>query len=52
MDKLQIPRQDLERMLEENIADSKYWADRNNSAMAEWHDGRASLIRLILSVWG
>jgi hypothetical protein len=48
---MNIPRKDLERMLEENVADSKYWADRNNDAMAEWHDGRASMIRLLLSLY-
>jgi hypothetical protein len=52
MENVSIPRKDLERMLEENVADQEYWEKRDNSAMAEWHEGRASMIRLLLSVWG
>jgi hypothetical protein len=49
---MNIPREDIERMIEENEADAKYWEVRDNSAMAEWHSGRASMLRLILSLWG
>jgi hypothetical protein len=49
---LEIPRKDIERMIEENDADAKYWEIRDNSTMAEWHRGRASMLRLALSLWG
>jgi phosphorylcholine metabolism protein LicD len=51
-EKFEVPRKDIERMIEENDADAKYWAERNNTTMAEWHTGRASMLRLLISLWG
>jgi hypothetical protein len=52
MEKFEIPRKDVERMIEENEADAKYWEIRDNVTMAEWHKGRASMLRLVVSLWG
>jgi hypothetical protein len=49
---IEVPRKDIERMIEENDADAKYWEIRDNSTMAEWHKGRASMLRLLISLWG
>jgi hypothetical protein len=49
---IEVPRKDIERMIEENDADAKYWEIRDNSTMAEWHKGRASMLRLLKSLWG
>jgi hypothetical protein len=51
-EKFEVPRKDIERMIEENDADAKYWEVRDNSTMTEWHRGRASMLRLLLSLWG
>lgn len=49
---LEIPCKEIDRMIEENDADAKYWETRDNSTMAEWHKGRASMLRLVKSLWG
>ena len=46
------PRKEIDRRIEENEADAKYWEIRDNSTMAEWHKGRASMLRLLISLWG
>jgi hypothetical protein len=49
---MEVPRKDIERMIEENTADAKYWEERGNLEMSNWHEGRASMLRLIISLWG
>jgi hypothetical protein len=52
MEKFVMPRQDLERMIQENTDDAKRYRENGNDTMANWHEGRASAYRLLLDVWG
>jgi hypothetical protein len=51
-EKFVMPRKDVERLIEENLADAKRYRENGNDTMANWCEGRASMAKMLLDVWG
>ncbi len=49
---ISIPKETLERLLADAKADQKDWESNGVESMANWHEGRASMAKLILDVFG
>ena len=52
MNEIVIPRESLERLLADALKDKEYWETCKVESMANWHEGRAAMAHLILSVYG
>lgn len=52
MNEVVIPRETLERLLADALADQKDWESKGVESMASWHEGRAAMAHLILDVFG
>ncbi len=51
MEKVSIPKESLERLLADALEDQKDWESRGVDSMANWHEGRASMAKMLLDVY-
>lgn len=49
---IQIPRKRLEELVIENQDNAKYYREKDNAVMADWHEGRATAFQMLIDVWG
>jgi hypothetical protein len=51
MEKVSIPKESLERLLADALEDQKDWESKGVESMANWHEGRASMAKMLLDVY-
>lgn len=50
-EKVEIPKETLERLMADALTEKAYW-DNKSEAMSNWHEGRASMAKMLLDVFG